>query len=224
MTHTQMPEADLTASSRMAEKPKRERRLSPDARRDAIMRAAKDLFLNKGYATTSLEEIVAVSGGSLSTVYQLFGSKQGLWEALVAQVTDVLTAPLHDGIEHHGEPRTVLKEYGLRLDALERSRDVAGALRLILAEGNKYPELARTLFARGPDVSRQIVMAYLNAEVANGRLAIDDVNMAVELFRGLVCGDTKLRNACGVLPPSTPEEINKRLDAAVDMFLKVYGA
>jgi len=221
---TQMPEGESQSSPGKMRKAKREKRLTPDARRDAIMKAAKVLFLTKGYAATSLEEIVAVSGGSLSTVYQLFGNKQGLWEALVAKVTDMVTAPLQAGIINQGSPRTVLKEYALRLDQLARSREIAGALRLMLAEGTKYPELARTLFAKGPDASRQIVAAYLNAEVAAGRLKIADTNLAVELFRGLVCGDTKLRNACGVLPPSTPEEISKRLDAAVDMFLKVYKA
>ena len=219
-----MPEGEFQSSPGKTRKAKREKRLTPDARRDAIMQAAKGLFLTKGHAATSLEEIVAISGGSLSTVYQLFGNKQGLWEALVAKVTDMVTAPLQEGLIHHGEPRAVLKAYALRLDALERSRETAGALRLMLAEGGKYPELARTLFAKGPDAGRQIVAVYLNSEVAAGRLKIADTNMAVELFRGLVCGDTKLRNACGVLPPTTPKEISKHLDAAVDMFLTVYKA
>ncbi len=224
MTEAQIFEGENQSSAGKPRKATRDKRLTPDARRDAIMLAAKDLFLSKGYAATSLEEIVAISGGSLSTVYQLFGNKQGLWAALVAKVTDMVTEPLQDGIIHHGDPRTVLKEFALRLDAVERSRDSAGALRLMLAEGTKYPELVRTLFAKGPDASRHIVAAYLKSEVTAGHLKISDIAMAVELFRGLVCSDTKLRNACGVLPPSTPEDIDRRIDAAVDMFLKVYKA
>ncbi len=199
------------------------KRLSSGERRQAILDAAKELFLTKGYAATSLEEIVATSGGSLSTVYQLFGNKQGLWEALVGQACAMVTAPLHDAMNHQGDPRTVLKAFASRLDALERSRDTAGALRLMLAEGGKYPELAKTLFANGPDSGKQVVSAYLDSEVAAGRLAITDTNLAAEQFRALVCGDTKLRSACGVLASVSPEDISKRLDAAVDMFLKVYG-
>ena len=93
----------------------------------------------------------------------------------------------------------------------------------MLAEGGKYPELAKTLFANGPDSGKQVVSAYLDSEVAAGRLAITDTNLAAEQFRALVCGDTKLRSACGVLASVSPEDISKRLDAAVDMFLKVYG-
>ncbi len=201
-----------------------QKRMSASERRQAILDAAKELFLTKGYAAASLEEIVATSGGSLTTVYQLFGNKQGLWEALVEQTCAKVTAPLHDAMTHHGDPRTVLKAFAARLDALERSRETAGALRLMLAEGGKYPELAKTLFANGPDAGKQIVSAYLDAEVAAGRLVIADTNIAAEQFRALVCSDTKLRNACGVLAHVSPDEISKRLDTAVDMFLKVYGA
>lgn len=202
---------------------RRERRLSPDARRQTFMDAAKSLFLSKGYAATSLEEIVAISGGSLSTVYQLFGNKQGLWEALVTEVCDQVTAPLQDAMTHEGDTRTVLKEFAVRLDALERSPESAAALRLMLTEGTKFPELARSLFAKGPDDAQQIVTAYLDAEVAAGRLVIDDTALAAEHFGALVLGDTRLRNACGVLPAVSPDEIEHRLNKAVDMFLKVYG-
>jgi AefR-like transcriptional repressor, C-terminal domain len=81
---------------------------------------------------------------------------------------------------------------------------------------------SRTLFANGPDASRHIVVAHLNSGVSAGCLKIDDINMRVELFCGLVCGDTKLRNACGVLAPASNKDIAKRINAAIDVFLKVY--
>jgi len=220
-----LPDTERSADA-VLEKPlvkPRDKRLSPDARRGAIMCAAQTLFLSKGYAATSLEEVVARSGGSLSTVYQLFGNKQGLWEALVAQVTETITAPMQDAMTGSGSPRTVLREFASRLDALARAPHMAGALRLMLAEGLKYPDMVKGLFARGPDASIKILVAYLDAEVAAGRLLIEDTALAAEQLRSLVCSDVKLRNACGVLAPITHEEIDRRLDAAVDMFLKVYG-
>ena len=213
----------LKAQISLPKRAKPPERLTPDARRRAIMDAAKDLFLTRGYAATSLEEVVATSGGSLATLYQLFGNKQGLWEALVAEVTEMLTAPLLDAMIHHGNPRAVLKEFAQRLDALERSGECSGAFRLMLTEGAKYPELAKTLFAKGPDASRAVVAAYLDSEVAAGSLAITDTTLATEQFCSLVCNDLALRNACGVLVSVTPAEIEQRLDAAVDMFLKAYS-
>jgi AcrR family transcriptional regulator len=220
VTHRDPPSAPAKPAP-----PRRDhKRLTAEERREAIMDAAKDLFLTKGYAATALEEVVAVSGGSLSTVYQLFGNKQGLWEALVKRVCDQVTAPLHDAMIHQGGPRAVLKAFAQRLDTLERSPETGGGLRLILAEGGKYPELASSLFATGPDEGRQVVVAYLDAEVAAGRLVIADTRIAADQFCDLVCADTKLRNACGVMADLSPEDIDRRLDAAVEMFLKMYGA
>jgi TetR/AcrR family transcriptional repressor of mexJK operon len=199
-----------------------ERRLSPDARRQAIVEAAKQLFLTKGYAATSLEEIVAMSGGSLSTVYQLFGNKQGLWAAIVEEACDQVTAPLQDAMTHLGAPRAVLKAFAQRLDALERSGESAGVLRLILAEGGKTPELARTLFT-GSETAHNTIAEYLDAQVAAGHLVIDDTRFATEQFVSMVCGDTMLRHACGLLPEAAAAEIERRLDAVIDMFLKAYG-
>jgi AcrR family transcriptional regulator len=201
---------------------RKEGRLSSDARRHAFITAAKNLFLTKGYAATPLEEVVAISGGSLTTLYQLFGNKQGLWEAIVAEVCDQLTAPLQEAMTL-GEPRAALKNFARRLDALERSGESAGVLRLILAEGSKYPELVRTLFATGPDAAHEIVGDYLKAQVAAGHLAIGDTALATQQFIALVCGDTMLRQACGVLEDIAPADAERRLDAAVDMFLKVYA-
>ncbi|MDX2224661.1 MAG: TetR/AcrR family transcriptional regulator, partial [Rhodospirillaceae bacterium] len=85
------------------------------------MLAAVDLFLTKGFAATSLEEIVARSGGSLATVYQLFGSKQGLWQALVQERTQQLTAPLRDPSPAvHDNPREVLLQMARSLMNLVR--------------------------------------------------------------------------------------------------------
>src|SRR3546814_4201594 len=58
-------------------------RSSPRERRQsAILDAAESLFLEQGYERTSLAEIVKRSGGSLATLYELFGNKQGLLRAI----------------------------------------------------------------------------------------------------------------------------------------------
>ena len=56
-----------------------------DARRHAMLDAALELFLEKGYGAVSLNEVVRRSGGSLSTLYDLFGGKLGLLKACVAE-------------------------------------------------------------------------------------------------------------------------------------------
>ena len=48
-----------------------------------MIEAAESLFLEQGYDATSLAAVVKRSGGSLATLYELFGNKQGLLRAII---------------------------------------------------------------------------------------------------------------------------------------------
>ena len=52
------------------------------ARRKALLETAGKLFQEKGYANTSINEIVQQAGGSLSTAYKWFPSKEMLFMAV----------------------------------------------------------------------------------------------------------------------------------------------
>jgi AcrR family transcriptional regulator len=55
------------------------------ARRQAFLEAGTVVFQKKGYASTTLDDIIARSGGSRQTLYSLFGGKQGLFEAILVE-------------------------------------------------------------------------------------------------------------------------------------------
>ena len=65
-------------------------RQSAAERRKAIVAAARDVFLERGYANSSIDAVVERSGGSKATVYQMFGNKEGLLAALVADGAEEL--------------------------------------------------------------------------------------------------------------------------------------
>jgi AcrR family transcriptional regulator len=187
------------------------------------MHAAKALFLKQGYAATSLEQVVAAAGGSLATIYQLFGNKEGLWRALVGAFCEQISAPLVDPAAHDGGIREALIAVGLNLSTLDASPDAGGGIRMILAEGGRYPELAKGLFDAGPDAGRKMLANYLAEEVAAARLAIDDPSDAAEQFCNLAGGDRLLRNACGALKKTAEKDERRRIERAVDMFLRAYA-
>src|ERR1043166_3302122 len=56
-----------------------------EQRRGRIIRMAWRLFLKKGYDNVSIDDIIAVVGGSKATIYAWFGGKEGLFEAVVRQ-------------------------------------------------------------------------------------------------------------------------------------------
>jgi len=54
----------------------------PEATREAILDAAEDAFLTKGFAETSTSRIASMAGVTKSLIHHHFGSKEALWDAV----------------------------------------------------------------------------------------------------------------------------------------------
>src|SRR3546814_3108340 len=59
-------------------------------RRKAILDAAESLFLDQGFDRVSLAAVVGQSGGSLATLYELFGNKQGRSEEHTSELQSLM--------------------------------------------------------------------------------------------------------------------------------------
>ena len=66
-------------------------RKSTAIKREIIVRSAAKLFLERGYDSVSINEIIAVVGGSKETIYSNFGNKAKLFEAVVQQLCSDVT-------------------------------------------------------------------------------------------------------------------------------------
>ena len=68
-------------------------------RYELIVKTALELFLKNGYDKTSLSDIVAISGGSLASIYTFFENKQGLFKAIIEQEIDELISEIDEKID-----------------------------------------------------------------------------------------------------------------------------
>ena len=59
-----------------------------------MLDAARQIFLEKGYAGTSIDEVVQRTGGSKASVYKYFGSKEGLFAEMFGTHCQVFLATL----------------------------------------------------------------------------------------------------------------------------------
>ncbi|HYD99044.1 MAG TPA: TetR/AcrR family transcriptional regulator [Alphaproteobacteria bacterium] len=193
-----------------------------DSRRRAMIEAASALFLEKGYGATSVGDIVKRSGGSLTTLYALFGDKQGLFRAIVEARCAEICAMFDDGSVANRAPHAALREHAERLFDLLVSPEVTGALRLIIAEGGQSPELAREFFGAGPDAGRAKVAAYLAELDRKGAMRVDDPLAAAEIFCDLVRGEYFLKALCGVPLNLDRDARDRHLTRAVDAFMRIY--
>jgi TetR/AcrR family transcriptional repressor of nem operon len=94
---------------------------------ETVVRAARDVFWERGYASTSLADLQAATRLSRSSLYETFGSKRGLFDRVAASYLDEVIGPLLEPMEAEGAGRDELVAYFLALSNFLRSspRNVA---------------------------------------------------------------------------------------------------
>jgi TetR/AcrR family transcriptional repressor of mexJK operon len=185
----------------------------------AIREAAASLFLEKGYQGTSMDDVAAAAQVSKQTIYTHFENKQELFADLVlgnAERVEGFVAGLHVGADVHEGLIKIARDY---VRFVSRP-DVLRLRRLVIAEAGRSPDLARAYYERVP---LRVVAAFarLFEELSQeGRLHVEDANMAAEHFVWLTLGVSLDRGM--FLPPREDDDVDKIADSAVRVFLAAY--
>lgn len=186
----------------------------PSSRRGAILRAARLCFLDRGFIRTSISDILAISGGSRATVYEEFGSKEGLFAALIASILEQMKLP--DIAE--GSPGVVLRDVGLGYMEQLMDPEALALYRVVSGESSHIRQLGPEIFAAGPQAAAAALAERLAAWNREGALNLADSQRAAALFLGMVEGDLHRAAILWSRAP-TAEEIAANVDAAVELFL-----
>ena len=100
-------------------------RMTGAQRRQQLLDIGRELFGQKGYEATSIEEIAAHADVSKPVVYEHFGGKEGLYEAVVDGEMRALLERFETALSSGGQPRELLERAALvLLDYIEE--DTAG--------------------------------------------------------------------------------------------------
>lgn len=114
------------------------------ARPQELVAAALELFVERGYAATRLEDVAAAAGVSKGTVYLYFANKKELFQSVVREN---LVPALKRGTDlvdsYEGSTPELLRELLRGWWGLIGATPVAGLTKLIMAESANFPEIAR---------------------------------------------------------------------------------
>lgn len=132
----------MSASPEIAAKPRWERR--KEARPAELISAALELFIEKGYAGTRLEDVAARAGVSKGTLYLYFENKEDLFKAVVRENIVARISRRADEILHHEGSSAELLRHLITSWWNEYGSSTAGGLgKLMMAESGNFPEIAR---------------------------------------------------------------------------------
>ena len=188
-----------------------------------IVARAKPIFLEKGYEATSMAEIAAAVGGSKTTLYAYFSSKDDLFEAFVISEVERRAAMITALPLNAADPAGALAEIGRGLLKVLFDETVVALERIVLHEALRFPALGKVFYETGPEAAKARVATYLKEATQAGKLAVDDPGMAAEHFI-LLC-QAKLVHPFRFGLRKAPEqaEIDEVVDAATTTFMKAYG-
>lgn len=197
-------------------------------KRVAILDAARDLFLQRGYAGASMDDVAARAAVSKQTVYKNFLDKQHLFAEVITSDVGVVDAPAR-----------------ARMAAMPDSADVAADLqayarwhlaevmqprrlrlrRMLIGEAERFPDLAQAWYASGPEQSVAEFARWIAAWQRRGLLRAPDPVLAAQHLNWLVLS-IPLNKAMAYAsdePLFTPAELDRYADEAVRVFLAAYA-
>lgn len=188
-------------------------------RRQALLDAAAELFFEQGFAATSVDAIIARAGGSKRNIYSEFGNKEGLFSSIVSENADrILSALVIDELGGR-DLRETLTDFGLRLMKGYMSPALIGAYRTVVTEAERFPELARSFYDRGPRRATARLAEVLEDARARGEISSDDCERAAGHFVGMVRDNVHLEVVLGLRPPPSDTETKEIVASAVQLFL-----
>ncbi|GGY08654.1 TetR/AcrR family transcriptional regulator [Paludibacterium paludis] len=194
-----------------------------EARPAEILDAALDLFVEKGFSATRMEEIARRAGVTKGTPYLYFSGKEDIFKAMI---NEFLLNPLGTIQE------TVSARSGSRADLLHElmeiwwhkvaSRKAGGLCKLMIAEAANFPELTRYYHDELIQPGKNLVARIIRAGIDSGEFRDVPVDDAAEMLLApalmtMIDQHSFLRAENGL--PSSPADPLRYLHFALDMML-----
>lgn len=201
-----MPALDLKT------KPRWERR--KDARPHELLAAALDLFVQRGYAATRLDDVAACAGVSKGTLY--FENKEELFKAVVREHLVSVLAEAETYIEQFtGTSTELLRTFILGWWERIGETKLSGITKLMMAESGNFPDVARFYHEEVISRSNALIIRMLERGIRNGEFRPIDTAHANLVIVAPVIVLMMWKHSfasCGLQAISAPDYLNCFLD------------
>lgn len=191
-------------------------------KRQAILEAAKELFLRNGYEGSSMDAIAALAGVSKLTVYSHFTDKETLFSAAVKAKCESQLPDLLFELPPHAPVEGVLRNIGQRFLFLINDAESLQLHRLMMATASQSSTLARLFLEAGPQRVIDELARLLHAMDRAGLLRIEQPARAAEHFLFMLKGKHNFRLLLGCNEPLDPTEADAHVDDVVGLFVRAY--
>ena len=216
---TELAVPNDSAASSLRPRPQVELGRRAEVRVEKFLDAATEVFAENGYRHAKLNDIVARAGGSLATLYRVFGDKEGLVHAIIARRLDNMMLRMQ-ALELSGQsPEEALRLTAERIVESMATHDSRVLLRIVIGDGQSFPALRDWYFNNAVAAVRERLASCFEQEIAGGRLRLRNAETAATQFFMMLFGDWMMRIACGYQHEIGAEDLREYAREAVETFL-----
>jgi AcrR family transcriptional regulator len=193
------------------------------AKRRQILDGARAVFFASGFDGASMNDIARSAGVSKGTLYAYFESKEDLFKEIIRE-QKAQTAERLCVFGRKGDVRDMLADFGRSLLLKLTDPGLISLGRVVIGAAEKFPAVGRALYEAGPLYGATRLAEELRGLEDAGVLKLPDPERAAWQFIDLCQSRLYKQVLFGVVDRADPKEIEATVAAAVDVFMKAYGA
>jgi len=189
-------------------------------RRVQILDAAFEEFAAKGFRGATIKSIAqAAQLQSSALIYWYFPTKEALFQAVLGAYAPILQAIVAPEALLERAPEEVLPVLARALLATAADPTAQRLVRLIIGEALRHQELASVLVAGGPQRVLRFLSAYLEHQIACGRLRPHNTASSARAFMGMLVPQAAGKGLLPALAEGGPTD-EAHITTVVDIFLR----
>ena len=192
------------------------------AKRQAILDAAKSLFIRNGYIQTSMDAVAAEAGVSKLTVYSHFVDKETLFSCAVVARCEEEVPELFVDVPMDAPVEKVLLGIARGFQTLINSPESIDLNRLIITLGPQASSLTQVFFEAGPQRVLHEMERFLGKLSGTNGLHFESPLNAAGHFLSLIKGVHHFRLLIGTGEIADEQTADHHAREVVTLFLKAY--
>ncbi len=185
-----------------------------------IHEAARHAFVEGGYAATCMETVAARAWVSTKTLYRLIPTKTALFQGMVTSRLDEFFSKIAEDIVDEPDLASALEAMLVDCAGLTLDPEVIGLHRLVIAESDRFPEIAEMFYKEGVQRVPVALAEWLGLPARRGVLRLDDPKAAAGMLLGMMISEPQRGAILRQRKPMSPNEIRKRAHVCAELFLK----
>jgi TetR/AcrR family transcriptional repressor of mexJK operon len=189
----------------------------------AILAAAMDLFLHKGYSKTSMDAIAKKAVVTKQTIYAHFKNKDNLFEHIITELARKHAPPPDLFKDKNASIESRLYKIGLAFLNMVSSKEGIAATQLVIAEAYHHQKLAQHYYESGSRRILEILGDYLTSENERGNLQIPVPLSAASYLFAMLKGNYYIRILLNTKPKPSPGEKEAHVRECVTIFMRLFG-